>query len=186
MTRRRVVMTAVGMATPVGDTAQQSFEALLAGACGLGPDPTGAIDRQVGLVKADIAAQVHPAQARMMDRVTLLAQYVAGEVLRGAELDEAQQSQCGVFIGTGIGGVGTLCEAVEAYHGIVPKRPILAVPAIMANAAAALIAQNMRSLAEAQTYATACSAGAVAIGEAFRRIRDGYLDLALAGGAETM
>src|SRR5690606_19463523 len=43
-----------------------------------------------------------------------------------------------------------------------------------------------QSTAEAQTYATACSAGAVAIGEAYRRIRDGYLDVAIAGGAESM
>lgn len=186
MSRRRVVITAVGMATPVGDTAGETFEALLAGQCGLGPDPTGKIDRQVGLLKGDIAAGMHPAQVRMMDRVTVLAQFVGTQVLQAAQLDETQQSRCGVFLGTGIGGVGTLCEAVEAYHGIISKRPMLVVPAVMANAPAAHIAQQMRSLAEAQTYSTACSAGAVAIGEAFRRIRDGYLDVAIAGGVETM
>lgn len=186
MTRRRVVITAVGMATPVGNTAAETFDALIAGKCGLGPDPAGKIDRQVGVVKTDVAAGLHPAQARMMDRVTLLAHLVSRETLQAAKLDEGQQSRCGVFIGTGIGGVGTLCEAVEAYHGIIPKRPMLVVPAVMANAPAAMIAQNLGSLAEAQTYSTACSAGAVAVGEAFRRIRDGYLDVALAGGVETM
>src|SRR3546814_13195471 len=56
----------------------------------------------------------------------------------------------------------------------------------MPQAVAAQIAQGLQSTAEAQTYATACSAGAVAIGEASRRIRDGYLDVAIAGGAESM
>lgn len=186
MTKRRVVITSIGMVTPVGDTAEQTFEGLLAGRCGLIADPSGRTDRQVGVVNAPVNDAVHPAQARMMDRVTLLANYASQEVLRKANLSESQQSQCGVFIGTGIGGVGTLCEAVEIFHTVIPKRPILVVPAVMANAAAAHIAQNMGSLAEAQTYATACSSGAVAIGEAFRRIRDGYLDVALAGGVETM
>lgn len=186
MTRRRVVITAIGMTTPIGNTAEQTFEALLSGACGLSADPTGRTDRQLGFVKDDIQAGLHQAQVRMMDRVTLLAHHASQEVLSKAALDDMQQSQCGVFIGTGIGGVGTLCEAVEIFHGVLPKRPMLVVPAVMANAPAAHIAQTMRSLAEAQTYATACSAGAVAIGEAFRRIRDGYLDLALAGGVETM
>src|SRR3546814_3099080 len=56
----------------------------------------------------------------------------------------------------------------------------------MPQAVAAQIAQGLQSTAEAQTYATACSAGAVAIGEAYRRIRDGYLDVAIAGGSESM
>jgi len=186
MAKRRVVVTAIGMVTPVGDTAEQTFEALLAGRCGLIADPSGRTDRQVGVVTAPIHEAVHPAQARMMDRVTLLAHYASQDVLSKANFSEEQLAKCGVFIGTGIGGVGTLCEAVEIFHTVIPKRPILVVPAVMANAAAAHIAQNMRSLAEAQTYATACSSGAVAIGEAFRRIRDGYLDAALAGGVETM
>jgi 3-oxoacyl-[acyl-carrier-protein] synthase II len=185
MTKRRVVITSIGMVTPVGDTAEQTFERLLAGQCGLIADPSGRTDRQVGVVNAPIHESIHPAQARMMDRVTLLAHYASQEVLRKANFTEEQLAECGVFIGTGIGGVNTLCEAVEIFHTVIPKRPILVVPAVMANAAAAHIAQNMRSLAEAQTYATACSSGAVAIGEAYRRIRDGYLDAALAGGVET-
>jgi len=187
MTRRKVVITAMGIVSPVGGaTAQQTFDAINAGACGIGRHPDPRIDRSVGYVAADIAEGVHPSQARMLDRMTLMGQYAANQALEQAGLGSAQQAGCGVFVGTGIGGVSTLCEAVEAYHGIVPKRPVLVVPAVMPQAVAAQIAQKLASTAEAQTYATACSAGAVAIGEAFRRIRDGYLDVALAGGTESM
>ena len=186
MDRKKVVITAIGMVTPVGGTARQTYDALVAGECGVGVHHDSGIERRVGYVRADIAAGVHPAQVRMMDRVTLMAQHAAGEAIAQADLDDIQKANCGVFIGTGIGGVSTLCEAVEAYHGIVPRRSVLVVPATMPNAPAAHIAQQLKSVAEAQTYTTACSAGAVAIGEAFRRIRDGYLDVALAGGAEAM
>ncbi|KAG4081081.1 hypothetical protein HA402_010252 [Bradysia odoriphaga] len=174
------------MATPVGDSAEQTFEALIAGECGIGRHPDVDIERGVGYVRADIAAGKHPGQVRMMDRVTLMAQYAADQAMARSGLSTDQQKQCGVFVGTGIGGVSTLCDAVEMYYGVIPKRPVLVVPATMPNASTAQIAQNLRSMAEAQTYATACSAGAVAIGEAFRRIRDGYLDVAIAGGAEAM
>ncbi|MFD4841187.1 beta-ketoacyl-[acyl-carrier-protein] synthase family protein [Achromobacter sp. NPDC058515] len=186
MERKKVVVTAIGMATPVGGTAGETFDALIEGKCGVAELRDSGIGRRVGYVRADIAPGVHPAQARMMDRVTLMAQHAAGEAMALAGLDDMQKASCGVFVGTGIGGVSILCEAVEAYHGIVPKRPVLVVPAAMPNAPAAHIAQQLKSVAEAQTYTTACSAGAVAIGEAFRRIRDGYLDIALAGGAEAM
>ncbi|SEJ28322.1 beta-ketoacyl synthase [Achromobacter sp. NFACC18-2] len=184
--RRSVVVTAIGMVTPVGDNAEQTFDALIEGRCGVARSPDGGIDRRVGHVRTDVAAGLHPAQVRMMDRVTLMAQHAAAEAMARAALEDRHKAQCGVFIGTGIGGVSTLCEAVEAYHGVVPRRTVLVVPATMPNAPAAHIAQQLTSTAEAQTYTTACSAGAVAIGEAFRRIRDGYLDVAIAGGAEAM
>lgn len=186
MTRRRVVVTGAGMVSPVGSSAQASFDALNAAACGIRRHPDPRIVRSVGYVEQDLDVGLHPGQARMLDRVTLMGRYAAMQALAAAGLDAGPQSECGVFAGTGIGGVTTLCEAVEAYHQIVPKRPVLVVPAVMPQALAAQIAQQLQSTAEAQTYATACSAGAVAIGEAYRRIRDGYLDVAIAGGAESM
>jgi 3-oxoacyl-[acyl-carrier-protein] synthase II len=186
MNKRKVVVTAVSMVTPLGDNAAQTFDALLAGKCGLIADPTGRTDRQVGVVSADLDGAIPATQARLMDRVTMLAEWTSEEILRAANLNEFQLRECGVFMGTGVGGVGKLCLAVEIFHKVVPNQPFLVIPAVMANAPAAHIAQKIKSTAEAQTFATACSSGAVAIGEAFRRIRDGYLDLAIAGGVESM
>ncbi len=186
MQKRTVVVTAMGLITPVGSSARETFDALIAGRCGIGKHPSLALGRRVGYVDVDISAGEHPAQARQMDRVTLMAQYAATQAIERSGLTAGQQARTGVFYGTGIGGITTFNEAIEAYHQLIPKRPVLVVPAIMPHAATALIAQRLRSVAEAQTYATACSAGSVAIGEAFRRLRDGYLDVAIAGGAESM
>ncbi|MCD0502871.1 beta-ketoacyl-[acyl-carrier-protein] synthase family protein [Bordetella petrii] len=186
MQRRKVVITAVGMATPMGGSAQATFNALMAGKCGIGRHPVPGIEKCVGHVREDIALGMPASQARMLDRVTLMALYAAEQALVDAGLDARQQAGCGVFVGTGIGGVTTLCECVEAYHGLLSRPAVLVVPASMPHAPAAYIAQRLCANTEAQTYSTACSAGAVAIGEAFRRIRDGYLDVAIAGGTEAM
>ena len=186
MNRNRVFITAVGMATPLGNTAEKSYNALMAGECGVGKHPDASIDKQVGFIREPLDIDASPSQLRSMDRVTLVAQYAANQALSAAGLSAAQLRECGVFVGTGIGGVSSLSEAIEIHHGLAPRRTFLVVPSVMPNAATAQIAQTIKTTAEAQTYTTACSAGAVAIGEAFRRIRDGYLDLAIAGGTESM
>ncbi|MCP1638155.1 beta-ketoacyl-[acyl-carrier-protein] synthase family protein [Kerstersia gyiorum] len=184
--KRRVVITAIGMASPVGDSAQACFDALNDARCGVALHPDGQLAREVGFVRGDVAAGLPGNQAIMLDRVSLLAMYAARQALEQGGLEADEQVGCGVFVGTGIGGVSALCDAVGGFHGVVKKRVQLVIPAAMPNAPAAHIAQRMASTQEAQTYATACTAGAVAIGEAFRRIRDGYLDVALAGGSEAM
>ncbi|MFJ3463111.1 beta-ketoacyl-[acyl-carrier-protein] synthase family protein [Achromobacter spanius] len=186
MNRNRVFITAVGMATPLGNTAEKSYNALMAGECGVGKHSDASIDKQVGFIREPLDVDASPSQLRSMDRVTLVAQYAADQALAAAGLSSAQLRECGVFVGTGIGGVSSLSEAIEIHHGLAPRRTFLVVPSVMPNAATAQIAQTIKTTAEAQTYTTACSAGAVAIGEAFRRIRDGYLDLAIAGGTESM
>lgn len=186
MQRSRVFITAVGMATPLGNSTDKTMDALMAGQCGVGRHPDPAIDKQVGFIREPLHVDGSPSQLRSMDRVALVAQYAADQALAAAALSAEQKQQCGVFVGTGIGGVSSLAEAVEIHHGLAPRRTFLVVPSVMPNAAAAQIAQTLKSTAEAQTLTTACSAGAVAIGEAFRRIRDGYLDVAIAGGTESM
>jgi len=90
MTRRKVVVTAVGVASPVGGSAQSTFDALNAGACGIRRHPDARIERSVGYVEQDVAAGLHPGQARMLDRVTLIANYAANQALEAAALDAGQ------------------------------------------------------------------------------------------------
>lgn len=184
--KRRVVVTAIGTASPVGDTTYAAFDALINAECGVAPYPGGSLTREVGYVRGDVMAGLPGNQAMMLDRVAVLAMYAARQALDQGGLDAKAQTGCGVFVGTGIGGVSALCDAVAGFHNAIKKKVQLVIPAAMPNAPAAHIAQRMASTQEAQTYATACTAGAVAIGEAFRRIRDGYMDVALAGGTEAM
>lgn len=184
---RAVVVTGMGVVSPLGTTPASMFAALCDGRTGITRHPDPAITRCVGV--ADVDPSVHFSQ-RMLDccdRATLLAVIAAQQAGNAAALhDEALRERCGVFIGTGIGGVGSLVEGVLSFHGLIRKGPKLIIPAAMPNAIAAHIAMQLKTRAEAQTYATACTAGAVALGEAFRRVRDGYLDIALCGASESM
>lgn len=184
--KRRVVVTAMGVASPVGNTPEDFFNALCQGKEGVRPHTKQTLTRSVGWVEADVDQGLQGNQAVMLDRVTKLALYASKQTLGASGLSPEAMEHTGVYLGTGIGGVKALSDAVAGFYGAIPKVVQLVVPAAMPNAPAAHVAQIMGCTQEAQTYATACTAGAVAIGEAFRRIRDGYVDSALAGGTEAM
>ncbi len=184
---RRVVVTAVGVVSPLGHSAEQFFEALCAGKSGIRAHTEMDLSHWVGWVDAPLDQGLRGNQALMLDRVTKMALFAAQSALQQEPvLTPDMLKQTGVYMGTGIGGVTALCDAVAGYYEVIPKKNQLVIPAAMPNAPTAHIAQLIQTTQEAQTYATACSAGAVAIGEAFRRIRDGYVHSALAGGSEAM
>ncbi|CAI8695784.1 beta-ketoacyl-[acyl-carrier-protein] synthase family protein [Burkholderia pyrrocinia] len=185
--KRDVVITGIGLAAPLGIEPTSFFDALVSGKNGIRRHPDPTIERHVGYVDLDIGAHFSIAESRNLDRVSLLALYAARQAVANSGLrDEAAWRNCGVFVGTGIGGVGSLAEGIAQYHGIGRRSILLTVPAAMPHAPAAHLAMSLGTSAEAITYSTACSAGAVAIGEAFRRIRDGYSDIAVCGGTEAM
>jgi 3-oxoacyl-(acyl-carrier-protein) synthase len=96
-------------------------------------------------------------------------------------------ADAGVYMGCGLGGSHAIQEAYRSYYQRQSRKlkPTL-VPLIMANASAAHISMRYGLVGPSLTYSIACASSAAAIGEAFRAIRDGYLDSALAGGAEAM
>ena len=113
MERRRVVVTGIGAVTPVGLTAVESWEAVRAGVCGIGPitlfDPAG--------MKVQLAAEVKgfqpeelfgKAEARRMGRFTQFALAAAREALASAgfQVEDADPDRCGVMVSSGIGGIG--------------------------------------------------------------------------------
>lgn len=184
--KRRVVITSIGITSPIGSSFSSFTDALKNGVCGVRPHTELDLNHSVGWVEQDLTKALPGNQAIMLDRVTQMALFAARQALEGQNLDKETQSQTGVYVGTGIGGVKALIDAVAGYHNLIKKVVQLVIPASMPNAPAAHIAQHLAATQEAQTYATACTAGSVAIGEAFRRIRDGYVDIALAGGSEAM
>ncbi|AXK61776.1 beta-ketoacyl-[acyl-carrier-protein] synthase family protein [Burkholderia sp. IDO3] len=184
---RDVVITGVGLTAPLGNAPESFFDALVSGENGIRRHPDPAIERHVGYVDLDMAAHFSVAESRNLDRVSLLALYAARQASANSGLaDEDAWRNCGVYIGTGIGGVTSLSEGIAEHHGVGRRSILLTIPAAMPHAPAAHLAMSIRTSAEALTYTTACSAGAVAIGEAFRRIRDGYSDMAICGGTEAM
>lgn len=188
---RRVAVTGLGVVSPLGNGAQTFFNALVQGQSGVTRLPDELHPRLkcrvVAPVAFDCAAHFGPVRLRMLDRVSQFALVAAAEAIAdaGALFDAGDREKTGVFIGTGMGGAQTTDDGYKSFYEeqsdrVKPYSVLLA----MNNAAAAWIAIDHQLLGPNLTYSSACSSSAVAIGEAWKRIASGDLDVMIAGGAE--
>lgn len=193
MARRRVLVTGLGFVTPHGDQAERVFERVYAGesAIRLYRTGRGAAEADVVLGKADWnpAAYVTPIQKLAMDPVAQMAYAAARNALEQAGLTGRADllADAGVYMGCGLGGATTYEQGYESYFAKNTRRqkPTI-VPRVMPNAPAAHISMGFGIRGPSLTYSVACTSSASAIGEAYRAIRDGYLECIVAGGAEAM
>ncbi|MBI3243901.1 MAG: beta-ketoacyl-ACP synthase II [Chloroflexi bacterium] len=189
---RRVVITGLGAVTPLGLSVKDSWEACLNGRSGVGP--ITAFDTTHFLVK--IAAEVKnfnpaqfmdPKEARRRDRFQQFATAAAKEALAhsGLEIREDNATRVGVFVSSGAGGIISLQEAVETINSSGPRRvDPFTIPKLMANGASGLIAIDTGAKGPALAVLSACASGADGIGLAFKMIRSGEIDAAIAGASE--
>lgn len=190
--RRRVVVTGLGLITPVGTGVEQFWRSLLAGQSGVGP--ITAFDASTYPTR--IAAQVDdfdPLQymdrkdAKRMDRFAQMAVGAAHLALTDAGLDLAtcDPDQVGVTMGTGIGGIHTLVDQIEVMSTRGPDRvsPFF-IPMMIANMAGGQLAIALGARGPNTTHVTACAASANAIGDAFRILQRGEAEVMVTGGAE--
>jgi 3-oxoacyl-[acyl-carrier-protein] synthase II len=191
--RRRVFVTGLGLVSPHGEDPGQVFERLYAGQSAIrkirsGTEEFGG-DVLVAPVEFDPDGIISKPQLLVMDRVAQLAVVAAHRALDSARLlaDNRGPEHAGVYLGCGLGGSHAIQDAYRLYYERRTRKmkPTL-VPLIMANAPAAHISMRYGLRGPSLTYSIACASSGMAIGEAFRAIRDGYLDCALAGGAESM
>ena len=189
--RPRVVVTGIGVKTPAGTQVAEYWEQLLAGRSAARPiegfDPEGSPVTFAAEVRDyDPVAYFGPKEARRQDRVTQLGFGAAADALAdaGGELG-ADPSRCAVIFATGIGGLHTLEENQRVYLDKGPSRvsPFF-VPMMMPNATAGVVAMQLGWKGPNLCVATACAAGAHAIGEGVRLVRDGTSDVVIAGGTE--
>ena len=190
-TGRRVVVTAIGAITPLGHTADSTWDGLVAGRSGVagieGFDSSDLPVRIAAQVRGfDPVAVFGKRVARHLDRVVQLALVATREALESSKLDvAADPHRVGVVYGTGIGGLRSL----EAGHRTLLERgpewinPYL-LPMMIPNMAAGQIAMEWGIRGPSSCTVTACSASAHAIGEAFDLIRLGRADAVVCGGAE--
>ncbi|HYV60825.1 MAG TPA: beta-ketoacyl-ACP synthase II [Acidimicrobiia bacterium] len=188
--RPRVVVTGVGVKTPAGNDVASFWDELLAGRATARAidsfDPSELSIRFAGEVRDfDPVPYFGPKEARRQDRVTQLGFGAAADALAEAGELGADPSRCAVIIGTGVGGLHTLEENQRLYFDKGPARvsPFF-VPMMMPNATAGVIAMQLGWTGPNVCVATACAAGAHAIGEGVRLIRDGTADVVMAGGTE--
>ena len=188
---RRVVVTGLGVVSPVGSDMETAWNNLVSGYNGIGHityfDTTN--------YKAKLGAQVQgfdPMQ--YMDRSETLrsdkfAQYAMGAAVQAVEesgvIGTLPPERVAVYFGSGIGGLNTVSTEISKLESRGPHRVSpLCVPMMIANMAAGMIAIRYNCQGAALPAVTACASGSNAIGEALRVIRHGYADAVITGGAE--
>ncbi len=189
---KRVVITGVGSVNPLGKTVPEFWENIKAGKLGFSEiDQFEAADfpiKYVGAVKNfDPSACIDKKEARRMDRFTQFAVCAAKEALDDAGTDFADTDpfRVGVIVGAGIGGLDQTEQEHSKYLAKGHDRiSVFYIPMMIANMAAGMIAMKTGFKGDNFCTVTACASGANAVGEAFRKIKDGYLDVCLCGGTE--
>src|SRR5512134_2189794 len=188
-----VVVTGLGAITPVGLTAEDTWQALAAGRSGVGRlthfDASGLPVQIAAEVKGfDSSPYVDSKTAGRLERFTQFALAAATQALRDAGLTvtEDNAERIGVVMNTGGGGVGLVERetAVLAERG--PRRVSpLFVPMMMPNIGACQVSISLGLRGPASTSTAACAAGVQAVVDALRLIRDGDADVIIAGGSES-
>ena len=192
MTPRRVLVTGVGLVSPLGVGTEATWEGLVAGRSGAGPitrfDTTGFSARIGCEVRGfDPLDYIDRKESRKMDpfiHYAVAASLFAAEDA-GLEVPVGEPDRTGVIIASGIGGFTTIEREHRRLLDKGPRRisPFF-VPAMVVNLAAGQVSIRLGARGPNSAPATACSAGAHAIGDAFRLIRHGYADTIIAGGSE--
>lgn len=191
---RRVVITGIGLISPLGLDTASTWEALLAGKSGIGPitrfDASGYTSRIAGEVRGfDALEYVDRKEARKMDTFTHYAIAATREALTDADftIDSANCERVGAYIGSGIGGLPLLEETHKSLLNRGPRRisPFF-IPGMILNLAAGHVSMIFGVKGPNLALATACATGTHAIGESYRLIKEGYCDAMIAGGTEAV
>ena len=192
MTRRRVVVTGLGVLAPNGNDPVAYWDALTNGRSGIGPisrfDVSGFKVRIAGEIKGfDPETVLEPKQVRHSDPFVHYAVHAASQAFAGAGLDmgRVDADRVGVIFGSGIGGIGTF----EDQHKVLIERgpgrisPFF-VPMMISDMSAGMIAIKLGARGPNFTTASACASAAHAISEAARKIQHDEADVMIAGGTE--
>jgi 3-oxoacyl-[acyl-carrier-protein] synthase II len=186
---REVVVTGMGMTTPVGGDVESNWEAILAGRPGISlidePWVEGHPAKIAGILAVDPLTILEKHETRRMDRSQQAALIAAREAWANAGSPEVDPERLGTVIATGIGGITSLMASYDILLERGPSRisPHM-VTMIMPNGPAAIVGLEFGARAGVHTPVSACSSGAEAVSYAARMIQSGRADVVIAGGAE--
>ena len=192
MAQRRVVITGMGLVSPVGNTVNESWENIKAGNSGIDWitlfDADLVDNRVAGEVKnLDLEAKFGKREMRRMDRAQMLALVAAEEAIQHAniEITEENQYDVGCVIGSGIGAITTVVEAFKGFDekGHRGVSPVI-VPALLHDGISARVSMANGLKGPNYNITAACATGNNAIGDAADLIRLGRAKIMLAGGSE--
>ena len=189
---RRVVITGMGTVNPLGKNVNEFWENIKANKNGLSfIDQFDASDFAVKIVGAvkdfDSSEYFDRKESKRMDRFTQFAVCSAKQALAqaGTDFSDVDPFKKGVIIGVGIGGLLLTEQEVNKFAEKKDKVSVFYIPMMIGNMAAGTVAMQTGFKGDNFCTTTACASGTHAIGEAFRKIKDGYLDVALCGGTES-
>src|SRR3954449_12851909 len=190
--RRRVVVTGVGAVTPLGNDAETTWQALIAGESGAGPitqfDSTDYFVHFACEVKDfDPSVWIDRKQARRMDRFAQLILAAARQAEADSGVDiKADGDRIGASIATGIGGIKSFQDCYDTLISRGPDRVNpFAIPCIIPNMGAGWVSMELGTRGPLSSECTACAASNMAIGQGLDDIRLGRADVMLCGGTES-
>lgn len=192
MSRRRVVVTGLGMLTGLGNTVESTWAGIVAGKSGISLidhfDTTNYSTRFAGLVRGlDVEAYMPAKEARRMDEFIQYGIIAGVQAMAdsGLEVTPENAPRIGVSIGSGIGGLSSIERSKETLMADGPRKisPFF-VPGSIINMAAGMLAIRLGLKGPNIAVSTACTSGTHCIGLAARMIAYGDADMMLAGGAE--
>jgi len=192
--KRRVVVTGIGLVTPLGTSTEATWDSLINGRSGIGRITRFDASDQAAQIAAEVKG-FEPEkyfEAKQVKNLDLFVQYAlaASEIAvadSGLAFSESEYDRIGVITGCGMGGLST----IEYYHQVYmekgPKRitPFL-IPRIIPNMPSGHISMRFNAKGPNLALSTACAAGTHAVGEAFRSIAYGDCDVAITGGTESV
>ncbi len=196
--KRRVVITGMGVVSPLGCDVDKMWSNLIACKSGIRQidtfDTAGMASKIAGMVPTlgetgfNPDAYMSPMEQRRVDKFIVYAIGAASQALEDSgfiNFSEAQKENTVVFVGSGIGGISRIYDTSVTLHDEGARRvnPFF-IPSVLVNLAAGHIAIRYGLKGANYSVVSACASGIHSIGEAFRYIRDGYADYAVAGGAE--
>lgn len=195
---RRVVVTGLGIVSPLGNDVKTYWDGLISGKCGIDVIKSFPIDdlpsKVAGEVKDFNPAEygIEPSFARKQDRFTLFAVAAAAQAMQQSGLNSAEEGnispeRLGVYFGSGIGGFTTQVRETEKILNDGPKwvSPLF-IPTMISNIAAGNIAIRHNARGACVPVVTACATSTHNIGEAYRAVKHGYADAIIAGGSEAV
>lgn len=188
--KKRVVITGYGTINPIGNTGEETLNAVRKNTCGI--DYITQFDRtdfpiQIAAeVNVDLLEHFSKKEIKKMDRYIALSMIASREAYHMAKLDDIEdRTRIGMIISSGIGGIGTIEEEHKKMLEKGPKRVSpLFIPKAIVNMGAGNVGIDLNIQGYSSSIVSACSSSAHAIGDAFRKIQYGEADVMLAGGSE--
>lgn len=189
---RRVVVTGLGMVSPIGNNVSENWASIKEGKCGIdfieSFDTTDFKVKLAGEIKTlNLEDYFEKKDLRRTDRFNMFGRIAAKEAFIDSKIniDEINQDRFGVIFASGIGGIQTITENEDILNEKGPSRisPFF-IPKTLINLTAGQIAIELNAKGYCTSVVTACAAGTNAVGDAYHRIKFGMEDVMLAGGSE--